>query len=232
MTTKYSKCASGPAMKKMADGGSVGLFDRLKAGNIDQEGSEAFNRFGAGAKAARENNADYDSALQQKVKYAPNPAPEADASAAAAEDDTPAYRSEGDRPKSAAPAASRPAVKRTAAAPAKAAPATKSSAAPDYGNENRRTVSAPAAEPAEKASFYSNASKNAPDMDPQNYIGKIKSMFDMSRFKPSDKVATTKYVDGGMIGANTVNSVKKSALLDPNFKDNALGGGRAGYGKK
>lgn len=217
-------------MKKMADGGSVGLFDRLKAGNIDQEGSEAFNRFGAGAKAARENNADYDSAPQQKVKYAPNPAPEADASAAAAEDDAPAYRSEGDRPKSAAPAASRPAAKRTTAAPAKAAPSTKSSDAPDYSNESRR--SAPSAEPEKKAGFYASASESASSMDPKNYIGKIKSMFDMSRFKPSDKVATTKYVDGGMIGANTVNSVKKSALLDPNFKDNALGGGRAGYGKK
>lgn len=49
----YGKKSSGP--QKMADGGSVGFFeslkqlgDRLTAGNIDQEGSEAYNRWGAG----------------------------------------------------------------------------------------------------------------------------------------------------------------------------------------
>lgn len=40
----------GPA-KKMADGGSVdsgGFWERIKAGNIDQPGSEAYNKYGKG----------------------------------------------------------------------------------------------------------------------------------------------------------------------------------------
>lgn len=33
---------------KASEGENVGFFDRLKAGNIDEPGSEAYNRFGAG----------------------------------------------------------------------------------------------------------------------------------------------------------------------------------------
>jgi hypothetical protein len=47
--TKYAK-SCGPA--KMADGGSVGFFERLSAGNIDDPKSEAYKRWGAGSKAA------------------------------------------------------------------------------------------------------------------------------------------------------------------------------------
>lgn len=34
---------------KMANGGEVGLWERLKAGNVDQEGSKAYNTWGKGA---------------------------------------------------------------------------------------------------------------------------------------------------------------------------------------
>lgn len=49
--SNYSKSCASP-VKKMADGGSVGLWERLKAGNIDQPGSEANRRWGSGSKAA------------------------------------------------------------------------------------------------------------------------------------------------------------------------------------
>lgn len=42
---------SSTAVKMMADGGDVGFFERLRMGNIDQEGSRAYNELGAGKQA-------------------------------------------------------------------------------------------------------------------------------------------------------------------------------------
>jgi len=42
---------------KASEGEKVGFFERLRMGNIDQEGSEAYNRFGAGRGKAERNKA-------------------------------------------------------------------------------------------------------------------------------------------------------------------------------
>lgn len=55
----YGKNSS-PPTKKMADGGSVGesvgFWERIKAGNIDERGSEAYNRWNKDAKADTDNS--------------------------------------------------------------------------------------------------------------------------------------------------------------------------------
>lgn len=69
--TQYSKKSTG--VRKMADGGSVGLFERLAAGNIDDPKSEAYKRWGAGSK-------------QEAAPSAPAPAPSAPVGNTARED--------------------------------------------------------------------------------------------------------------------------------------------------
>lgn len=47
---------------KASEGDKVGFFERLRMGNIDQEGSEAYNRFGAGRAKAERNKANQSTA--------------------------------------------------------------------------------------------------------------------------------------------------------------------------
>lgn len=222
----YGKRAPKGPTQKLADGGTVGLWERLKAGNIDKEGSEANKRWGSGSKAASTP------APAPAPEPAPAPAPAAAAdNGSYADDDTPDYGNEGRRMKTASP---EPAPKRrTASAPAKsrtaAGDASPSAApsAPDYGNESRRSATPGAAR---SKGFYANASDNAPDMDPYNYIGRAKSAFDLSRYKVAPQVAN--YVDGGLVGKGTQTAASVPAEPFHAWSENALGGGRKSYGKK
>lgn len=65
----YGKNSTAPA-KGMADGGSVGFWERLKAGNIDDPRSEAYRRWGEGSHS-RANGPEYEPAAT------PAPAPAA-----------------------------------------------------------------------------------------------------------------------------------------------------------
>ena len=245
MTNKYSKaaCATMPG-QSLADGGTVGLWERLKAGNIDKEGSDANKRWGSGSKAEAAADAP-----------APAPAPrEAEPASAPASPPSKAdteYSDYGDAAPSSqttkSTAAPEPATpkRRTASAPAKskttAADASPSAApSPEYSNENRRTAS-PSPAPAKKG-FYASASDTDPNKGMLDRAGeKIKALLsrsasdtnDANYFTPKRTVkADSNFVNGGLIGAGTANAVTKTELSNPSRVDSALGGGRAHYGKK
>ena len=239
MTTNYSKAACAGMTQKLADGGTVGLWERLKAGNIDKEGSEANMRWGSGSKAAAAAPSDAPAPAPSTREVEPasapaNPPSKADTEFSDYGDAAPSSQTT----KSTAEPAPAPAPKRrTASAPAKSktkAVDASPSAAPDYGNESRRTAD-PAEQPKKKG-FYASAADSAPDMDPHNFIGRTKAAFDLSRFKASNQDRLSAgFVNGGLIGANTANTVTPvSSAQSPNsaWSENARGGGRANYGKK
>lgn len=62
-------------VKMMADGGSVGFFDRLRMGNIDQEGSRAYNELGAGKQAIDRAYADTSRKMDVQPSEAAMPVP-------------------------------------------------------------------------------------------------------------------------------------------------------------
>ena len=249
MTNKYSKaaCATMPG-QSLADGGTVGLWERLKAGNIDKEGSEANMRWGSGSKAAAapEPTPAPAPAPAPAVSDAPDESPAEKARLSRQNDDSGDNYGNEDRRTAQAPAPS-PATpkRRTASAPAKskttAADASPSAApSPEYSNENRRTAS-PSPAPAKKG-FYASASDNDPNKGMLDRAGeKIKALLsrsandtnDANYFTPKRTVkAESNFVNGGLIGAGTANAVTKTELSNPSRVDSALGGGRAHYGKK
>lgn len=57
-----TEAADKAAGLKASEGDKVGFFERLRMGNIDQEGSEAYNRFGAGRGKAERNKANQSTA--------------------------------------------------------------------------------------------------------------------------------------------------------------------------
>ena len=252
MTNKYSKaaCSNMPG-QKLADGGTVGLWERLKAGNIDKEGSEANMRWGSGSKsaaAAEAAPAPAAPAAAPAVSDAPDESPAESARLSRQNDDSGDNYGNEDRRTAPAPAPATP-KRRTASAPAKsktAAGDASPSAAPSpaaYSNEGRRTVS-PSPAPAKKG-FYASASDNDPNKGMLDRAGaKIKELFsrsasdtnDANYFTPKRTVkADSNFVNGGLIGANTVNTVTPvSSDQAPNsaWSENARGGGRASYGKK
>jgi hypothetical protein len=135
---KYSKKSSAP--QKYADGGvilndadkattgGVGLWDRLKAGNIDQAGSEAHRRWGAGAeelKTASSEALDFD--RRERNRELPTAAPASSPAGAVSRSADPYPTPEADNPDS-SPAAAPPAAAKPATA-AKSAP-TRRAAAP------------------------------------------------------------------------------------------------------
>lgn len=66
--------AAAPAAAPSADpasGDDVGLWERLKAGNIDAPGSEAYNRWGAGRQAGIESS---DARQMERLSALPKPA--------------------------------------------------------------------------------------------------------------------------------------------------------------
>ena len=65
-------------------GDNVGFFERLRMGNIDQPGSEAYNRFGAGRAYADNQDAEYE-AMRSATR---SPSPAASAPASTQEADT------------------------------------------------------------------------------------------------------------------------------------------------
>lgn len=246
--TKYAKSSARPA-QKLADGGSVGTWERIKAGNIDDPASEAYRRWGAGSKA---------DAPAAAPAPAPAPAPadtgsdQSDAETSrlsrqdSTGDQTDAETSRLSRQDSQSSSVSAPRGPSKVARKTTTKPGSnysnegRRSSTSDYGNEGRRTAAAPAPQ---KRGIYSNA------IDEQNQmVDKVKSLFTRSSNDNNDsnyvanrggKPADANYVNGGLIGnaslaspAGGANSVVKSQLFNPAHTENALGGGRKSYGKK
>jgi hypothetical protein len=64
-----SEAADKEAGLKASKGDKVGFFERLRMGNIDQEGSEAYNRFGAGRAKADRDMASEAAAMKKVDEY-------------------------------------------------------------------------------------------------------------------------------------------------------------------
>ena len=251
MTTNYSKAACAGMTQKLADGGTVGLWERLKAGNIDKEGSEANMRWGSGSKAAAAAPSDAPAPAPSTREVEPasapaNPPSKADTEFSDYGDAAPSSQTT----KSTAEPAPAPAPKRrTASAPAKsktAADDASPSAAPSKarGNDSRRDVA-----PAQGAKYQASAN-DGDQAEPKPYsasnpfvpgksmfekVGDTFRSFDQSMGQSPRSGHTKAFVNGGLIGANTANTVTPvSSAQSPNsaWSENARGGGRANYGKK
>ncbi len=201
---KYSKSGCGPTVK-MVNGGSVGLLERLRAGNIDQEGSKAYNTWGAGAK-------DESTAETSRLSRAAAPAAEPDMPAASPRESVgnmdgmetePAkasYKASdnyGDRADS-APAKPKPRRRPVATSGPSTSVAGGVAAGLAAGNAARKADMAAASKPAPaKKGFYASASEN----DPNNGIGKkIKDFFGGSSRDSYD--VAKKMANGGVVGGS------------------------------
>ena len=137
--TSYSKKSAGQPVQKMADGGSVGFFERLRAGNIDDTSSEAYKRWGAGSK----RSADPDTPVEAP---APSPAPSPESNSSSDTEPVSSSETESDGndsrfsrqsgPTPVGKSAQRKAAPKPAPNPVKRGGGSE----PDYGNEGRKSL--------------------------------------------------------------------------------------------
>lgn len=169
---KSQGMANGGMVRGYADGGEVddkaaglaasanekvGFFERMRMGNIDEEGSEAYNRFGAGRAKA-----DRDMASEAAAMKAVDDARSKEVASAASEakpsaDDSGAFYEAGSgtmsdsKPDAPKPQASKPAPKRVASKPVASKPAPRADKVTDTGDETSRLMARFPARAATKA---------------------------------------------------------------------------------
>lgn len=181
-----------------ADGGDVGFFERLKAGNIDDAGSEAYNRWGAGKAAGDASELDRESrrtspGSDSSASAAPAPAPAPTPAPAPAPAEEPAPRE-----------ASNDEVRKMAddAEAAAAAPKPKkySAARKAIYAAGQALVNGSAAKAGQKAPSY--ASKPFEDNFPTSSDDKPRKPLEgvMSQLDPNTLLPKTQMANGGVVG--------------------------------
>jgi hypothetical protein len=230
--SKYAKSPpEGGAQKfeKMADGGDVGLFERLRAGNIDDPKSEAYRRWGAGSKSVPDSK----EAVAPAPAPAPDPTPVKDEPSNATDysdslpTSTESYQTKAE-PKDSSPApAPKPKSSKKASAPA---PSPSPSPAPSPAPASRPSFN-DTRDWAGTQTAKDNESGRLPGGRDYSPLDAIKSIFSSGPVTPARK-----YVDGGMIGNVSVDSpgpgrqsFKKDALANP--MQNTQGGGPGSMGR-
>jgi hypothetical protein len=232
-TRKFRKFSEGgeaadkEAGLKASKDEKVGFFERLRMGNIDQEGSEAYNRFGAGrAKAERAKNVDVEDRKATPVNRGMSKAQDDDkpskemlargakaGETQASGDASVAEKYQGPRTtpiakesdRAPTKAAAKPAAKPTA----KAEPAVSVKAEKSYTRSKGATAEERAsATPAPKNSNYSNEGRSSPTVKSSGSASRsAKSLVDQIPLDAPRTPVTGEKIDSTELGRNIGNAL-------------------------